>query len=389
MSNSLPMDRRIHAIDAVRGFCLLNIFVNHVTLGVLHELSPSKLGFCDSADIFVFLAGVSAFLAYGGTSRGFQFGEARQRMWRRAMQLYAFNVGILAAAFAIITASDALAPMGGATLPPHAVMSSAGWLTYLWHVLTFQQSIGFSMVLRLYVFLLIVGPAYVWLAARRYWYPLVPAAILWLVAGHFGLAERDSLTGQALSMTFLPWNLVFAAGISLGAAIRARVELPSEPALRWSALAIVTGGSLLITLGGHVSADLFAWLEFRNDFFWTGISKTLQSPLRILYLGALAYVFIAYAKAPLVGLFHGLRADNMLCRLGRRSLEVFTFGAIFALVADNLLWLLNQTAGMALRSPAAFALELVLTSVGVAGMLWVASANEGRPQMVPARAAAE
>ena len=37
--------------------------------------------------------------------------------------------------------------------------------------------------------------------------------------------------------------------------------------------------------------------------FWTGISKTLQSPLRVLYLVALAYLFIAYAKAPLVRLF--------------------------------------------------------------------------------------
>ena len=158
----------------MRGLCLLNIFVNHVTLGVLHELSPSKLGFCDSADIFVFLAGISAFLAYGGASQGFDLGEARKRMWRRAAQLYLFNVGILAASFVILAASAAIAPMARPEFSPEAVASSTGWLTYLWHVLTFQQSIGFSMVLRLYVFLLLVGPIYVWLAARRYWYPARP-----------------------------------------------------------------------------------------------------------------------------------------------------------------------------------------------------------------------
>ena len=261
MSNSVPSDRRIHAIDAVRGLCLLNIFVNHVTLGILHELSPSKIGFCDSADIFVFLAGISAFLAYGRASQEFDFGEARRRMWRRAGQLYLFNVGILAASFIILVTSAAIAPMARPELSPEAVASSAGWLTYLWHVLTFQQSIGFSMVLRLYVFLLIVGPIYVWLAARRYWYPLIPAALVWLIAGQFGLAESDSLTGEPLSMTFLPWNLVFAAGISLGAAIRQRVALPSSPILRHSALAVVVGGTLVMTAGGYVSPDVFAWLD--------------------------------------------------------------------------------------------------------------------------------
>ena len=380
MSNLLPPDRRIHAIDAVRGLCLLNIFVNHLTLGVLHELSPSKLGFCDSADIFVFLAGISSFLAYGGGSKPFELADAQRRMWRRAVQLYAFNVGILAASFVILAASALIAPTPRPEFAPQAVMSSAGWLTYLWHVLTFQQSVGFSMVLRLYVFLLFVGPIYVWLAARRYWYPLVPAAVIWLVAGHFELADSDSLTGEPLSMTLLPWNLVFAFGIGLGAAIRQRVRLPSSTALRGAALLFVIGGSILITLGGYASPDLFAWLETRNDRFWTGISKSLQSPLRLIYLAALTYLFMAHAKAPLVRLFHEAGADSILCRLGRRSLEVFTVGAIFALAADNLLWILNQTAGLPLRSPAAIIIELLLAGAGLAAMLWIAG---GRAQRRP------
>lgn len=386
MSSSRPCNRRIHAIDAVRGFCLLNIVVNHITLGLLHELSPSKLGFCDSADIFVFLAGISAFLAYGASSNGFEFADARRRMWRRAVQLYAFNIGILAASFVILAGSAAIAPTARPELVPQVTMSSAGWLNYLWHVLTFQQSIGFSMVLRLYVFLLAVGPIYVWLATRRYWYPLVPAAAVWLISGQFGLAERDSLTGEPLSMTFLPWNLVFASGIALGAAIRQGVQLPSSAALRRAALAFVIGGSLLLTLGGHVSPDLFTWLETRNDRFWTGISKSLQSPLRVAYLLALTYLFIAYAKAPLVRLFHGFGANNLLCRLGRRSLEVFTFGAIYALAADNLLWILNQTAGLALRSPAAIGIELLLSAAGLACMVRIAGtqrqAEVRRPQFI-------
>lgn len=50
---------RYHAIDAIRGFCLVNIFITHLSTSMIKEASPSKLGFSDSAEIFVLLAGIS------------------------------------------------------------------------------------------------------------------------------------------------------------------------------------------------------------------------------------------------------------------------------------------------------------------------------------------
>lgn len=57
------MQQRSTTIDAVRGICLVNIFVNHIENGYLTNLSPSGLGFSDSADIFVLLSGISVALA--------------------------------------------------------------------------------------------------------------------------------------------------------------------------------------------------------------------------------------------------------------------------------------------------------------------------------------
>jgi hypothetical protein len=243
-------------------------------------------------------------------------------------------------------------------------------------------------VLRLYVFLMVVAPAYVWLASKRYWYPLVPAAAVWLVSGHFGLASRDSLTGELLSMTVLPWQLVFAAGISLAAAIGQQAPLPRARGLVAGAAAIVAGGTLLLVLGPHASSAVQAWLDTRNEFFWTGISKSYQSPLRLLYLVALAYLFMAWRGAPLIRLFHNAAPDTLLCRLGRNSLQVFTFGAIFALAIDQLLWNLAAADVFALRSMGAVALEVILAGIGLALMSRIAdrrrAAATARPALKPA-----
>ena len=367
------MNRRINSIDAVRGLCLLNIFVNHITLGALLELSPSKIALFDSADVFVLLAGLSAFLAYGPRGAGHDFAAARDRMWKRALTIYFANLGILAASFAIFFIGAAGAPPPNPALSPIDVMATAGAPNYLWNVVTLQQSIGWSMVLRVYVFLMIAAPLYVWLAGRRFWYPLVPAALVWAVSGHFAIASRDSLTGELLSMTLLPWQLVFAAGISLGAAIVQGVALPRSRTLSAAAILIAAGGTWLMVAGDRISPDIHLWLEARNHHFWTGASKSLQSPLRLLNLLALGYLVMAFAKAPLIRLLHGAKPENFLCRLGRRSLHVFAFGAIFALAVDQLIWNLIAADLLVQRSPAAIVLEAGLVAAGVLGMIRIAS----------------
>jgi len=384
------MTDRINAIDAARGLCLVNILVNHITLGVLLEGSPSKIALWDSAEVFVLLAGVSAFLAYGprdagggaGGGGGWDFPAARRRMWNRALTLYVANLAVVAASFLIFLVGGAGTPPPDPAAAPPGVMAAAGGASYLWHVLTMGQSVGYSMVLRLYVVLMLVAPLYVWLAGRRFWYPLVPAAAAWLVAGHFALADRDSLTGELLAMTILPWQLVFAAGISLGAAIVQRVPVPRSRALVAAAALVVLAGTWLLVVGDRLSPDIHAWLETRNDRFWTGASKSYQSPLRLLNLAASVYLVAALPRAPVIRLLHRVRPDNMLCRLGRRSLDVFAFGAVFALAVDQLLWNLIAAGMTAPGAAAAVMTELALVALGLWLMLWIA--DRGRPGEAPA-----
>ena len=380
------MSERVNAIDAARGLCLVNIFVNHVSLGVLSQASPSKIAFCDSADIFVLLAGISAFLAYGPRAgAGFDVRSAQSRTWRRALTLYLANLAIMAASALIILVGAAGAGSPTPGIAPPAMFAEPGGIRHLWDAASMQQSVGYSMVLRLYVFLMLAAPLYLWLASKRFWYPLVPAAALWLIGGHFGLVARNSLTGELFSMTILPWQLVFAGGISLGAAIAEGARAPRAPALVWASAAIVASGTLLLAVGDRVSPDVHGWLATRNDFFWTGISKTYQSPLRLLYLAALVHLVVALPRAPLIRLLHSASPAGLLCRLGRRSLHVFAVGAVFALALDQLLWNLIVAGFAAQGSPLAILVELALAAAGLWLMVWVAGRRAIAGKAAPGR----
>lgn len=365
------MQNRIHSIDAIRGFCLLNIFVNHLAVGSLQQLSPSNYGFSDSAEAFVLLAGVSSYLAYGPRNGRAVFPAGATRMWARAWTLFLYYALLAAASVVILLVSEPWAR--SFHLMPGQLIEAHGLLEYTWQVLTMQENVGYSMILRLYVALLLIGPAYVWLAAKRFWYPLVPAALIWALAGQLGLADHGSLSGGQMSLSILPWNLVFAAGIAIGAALQQGVRLPTPRWLTVTAAVVVAAG-IVGGLGGYLTVA---------DGFWTGLSKPLQSPLRIVHVLALAYLFVAWREAPAIRSVHAVKADNLFCRLGRHSLQVFTWGTILATAGRQALWWLVWRAGFEVGSAAVLAVELTFVGLGLAAMVWIAD----RPAAKPARAA--
>ncbi len=60
---------RDHRIDFFRGLALIFIFWDHVPDNPLAQLTVRNFGFSDAAEIFVFLAGYAAILAYGRIAR--------------------------------------------------------------------------------------------------------------------------------------------------------------------------------------------------------------------------------------------------------------------------------------------------------------------------------
>lgn len=287
------MSQRFTAIDAVRGFCLLNIFVNHINLGILRELSISKIGMSDTAEVFVFLAGVSV-LFYADRDWGTSLG----RVLRRAMQLYGVNLCIIAATITVLFLIDELNGEAGILNASTAgILDQRGTAEILGSVLTFSQSYGYSMVLRLYVFLMLWAPFALWLARRRFWYPILPAIIIWACAGHFDLVVRNQFTNDPFALTLLPWTLVFTCGIAFAAGLSQGVSLPRSRILIGIAGAYVAIYVIVVAVDPQWPA-VQNWFDTRNDHFWLGGSKTYQSPARVLHLLCCVYLFVIGRDLP-------------------------------------------------------------------------------------------
>lgn len=374
------MQARFPVIDLVRGYCLVNILITHMGAGVAHWASPSHFGFSDSAELFVFLAGISTWLAYGDKAPR----ERLATLWRRAGRLYVHTLIVIAGALALLLAmAEGIGVEAMLDAPLVRTLVATPLTTDLWHLLTLQQSVGYSMVLRLYVVLMLVAPALLWLTARRWWLALPAAAAVWLIAGMGGVITRDSLTGAPLNLSVLPWILIFTCGLAFGAALRQGVRAPRSPWLLAAALLLIVGYVVLIWAAVWIP-ELQAWAATRNDSFWLGASKALQSPLRVLHALALIYVFTAYRDAPVLRLVHAAKADHPLARLGARSLPVFTASAIFAIPANELLHQANLRWGAA--SAEALVCELALIGSGLVLMWAVATQPRtgARPMRTPA-----
>jgi hypothetical protein len=70
-------------VDLYRGLALVFIFWDHVPGSVLGLVSMRNFGLSDAAEVFVFLAGYSAAMAYGGVMARHGFVPAAVRVLKR------------------------------------------------------------------------------------------------------------------------------------------------------------------------------------------------------------------------------------------------------------------------------------------------------------------
>ncbi|GJD38675.1 MULTISPECIES: OpgC domain-containing protein [Methylobacterium] len=370
------MIERRTTIDAIRGLCLVNIFVNHLDGGYLFHLSPSRLGFSDSSEVFVLLSGISTSLAFSKRPHPVDVAGLVRPLWVRAMRLHTFNIALILATLALLALIlEIRGPIGEVTGDAALLRDHGPW-TMFWHAVTFRQTVGYSSVLRLYVVLMLIAPVLLRLAAWRWWAPIPPALITWAIAGHFDLVLPNSLSGQPFALTILPWTLLFATGIALGRAMTLDVPLPHSGSALALSLAYLATYPMLAAIVIRVSPDALEWAEHRNASFWFGASKTYQSPLRFLHVMALAYVVAAAPRAPLIRLLYRMGPDHPLSRLGRNSLLVFTVGAVAAVAVSEMLHLvrIHVTDVLAAR----IAIELALTGIFIRAALCL-SPKASRP----------
>src|SRR5512139_2841312 len=99
--NATTLKPRDLRLDFFRGVALLLIFIAHVPDNWLSRYRPGYFGFSDSADIFVFVSGYAAAIAYGRIFLRSGFLAGTGRIVKRFGELYACHMGL----FFVVTVS--------------------------------------------------------------------------------------------------------------------------------------------------------------------------------------------------------------------------------------------------------------------------------------------
>ena len=355
---SASVSRRDHRIDFLRGFALVSIFVNHMPGNRFENWTARNFGFSDAAELFVLLAGVAAaFAFFPRTERGDHHGVALKAV-RRAGVLYASHLASTVAAVTMFAfaawamSNDGVFELIG--IGPILAAPVAGLIG----VLTGSLQLGYFNILPLYVFLILLVPILMWLAAQDLRLMLAASLTVYAAAHLLPLEMPNFPTDGGWFFNPFAWQFIFTMGIAFGVLKLRGKSVPWHPVAGALAAGYVVFSFVWMTrdMGGRVSFGLLPmWLD--------NLHKSMLPAPRLLHVLALAYLLV---HSRIWEAMTHITATNVLTRLGRNSLPVFVVGSLLSMTGYILL----------VHTGPALWLELLLTFGGIAMMTLVASAVE-------------
>jgi len=347
---------RDHRLDFWRGVALVMIFANHVPGNFLENLTHRNYGVSDSAELFVFLAGFSAALAYFGKFLADPLvgaGRVLQRTW----SLYVAHIVLIVAAAAVFfVAAMYLKDVHWAAAYGLDVLSTEPIRGFV-GLATLGHQLGYFNILPLYVVLFLMLPALMWLAARNLGLALAASVTLYVWSHVDGLRLPSYPTDFGWFFEPLRWQLLFAIGFCAGVLAREGRPVPFHPAAYAAAVVVLVAGFAVAVFGLFPVPGALPV----PDFLYTVDKSGLSLP-RLAHVLALVYV-VAHAPYALFDrLVWRLGPDSALVRIGRNSLPLFCIGSILAVIGQVVVRASGENAALA----AAFVAVGVIVHIGAA-----------------------
>ncbi|MET0776379.1 MAG: OpgC domain-containing protein [Pseudomonas mandelii] len=353
---------RDHRIDFFRGLALIFIFWDHVPHNPLGQITLRNVGFSDAAEVFVFLAGYAAVLAYGKILARDGYLIACVKILRRAWVLYVVHIFLLAMLMGIVffanshvETRDLVEEMG-----MHHFISNPQQALIDELLLRFKPNL--MDPLPLYIVLLAGLPLVLPIFVRKPWVVVAMSFAVYLTVPLFGW-NLAAIKDGVWYFNPVAWQLLFVLG-GAAAIHTQRPRLPDRrPLLRQP---LFVSAALYAGVAGVLTV-LWRWPQLHDAMVPTGlsnllypISKTDLSPVRLLHFLALAYV--TAKLLPDTGWTQNWLAQQC-SRMGRYSLEVFCLGVLLAPLADMVNALTDD----------AFAMQIftALVGAGLMGLLGV------------------
>ncbi|HTO60422.1 MAG TPA: OpgC domain-containing protein [Bradyrhizobium sp.] len=326
-----PHSERDLRLDFFRGLSLLFIFIDHIPGNFLSNITLHSIAFSDAAEVFVFISGYAAALAYGRlfSSKGFRI--ATVHIYHRIWQLYIAHIFIFAVFAAELSYSiyglhnwsfiDTFRIAAFLNKPHVAIVQTL--------LLRFQPA--FLDILPLYITLLAVFPIILLAIARHPLLALVPSAILYVLAQFFGWHLTAYPAGQVWFFNPLAWQFLFTIGAVFGYSKVSGVNwVPRQAWLTRSA----------ITTAGLTAAINISWVVHSNNIGLPAyFSETLGSfaedktnldPLRLVSFLALAAATVYFVR-PQNAILR-TRPAKWLIVCGQNSLHIFCLGILLSVL---------------------------------------------------------
>ena len=342
MAEAAPAPKvRDARLDFFRGLALLIIFVSHMPDNWLAWYKPGSFGFSDSADIFVFVSGYAAALAFSRIFRQAGFLAGTARVAKRVTELYACNTGIF---FIMIT----LCAAGNRFLDTGVDYIDLLNLTYFFqhpeqallglYSLTYVPN--YFDILTMYMVVLAMMPLVMLLARVQ---PALAAAaviLLYLAVPLFKL-ELPAEIAFDRPWFFNPfaWQLLFYTGFFLGTGWIKR------PAVRgWLTVGCTLFVLACIPVSHFATYSRVPWLDAIRAQIEPLVDKTNLGILRYAHFLCLAYLSAAVLK----GREHVLngRLAAPIVKTGQQALPVFLSGTALSFMGGMALDVFGAGAGV-------------------------------------------
>ena len=351
---------RDYRLDFFRGLALFFIFIDHIPDNTISYFTLRSFAFCDAAEVFIFISGYTAALAYAPVfdREGVAMGVAR--VYRRVWQLYIAHICL----FMVFNAEVAYTlkylynPLFADELQVGDYLNNPGEAFIRVLSLQFQPSL--LNILPLYIALLLGSPFLILCLRRHVLLGLIPSACIWLAANLFGWNMPGYPEGRLWYFDPFAWQFLFAIATAFGfARTKRKALLPSTRWLPRVALAFAgVAGVISLSWSLHDAINSVPqYLVLPETWF----DKTMLPPARLLSILSLAILVGTYV--PREASFLTSRAGWLLILCGQNSLQVFCLSILLAVMANFVLNLVGY--GLAGQILVNLAGLIIMSAVGL------------------------
>jgi hypothetical protein len=319
-------------VDLFRGIALLVIFVDHqeVFCGtyLLRRFTLVSLLYCDALEVFLFLSGYVAAIAYGKTLVKSGFVGCQRKVLGRCAQLFIANcfvyLAVTSMALAFASTKSSAGVFTNAGVQP--VLAHPG--TSLVRFLLMQYFPIALNLLPLYIVLLLFTPGMLWLIS---WQPLVALIVSIFV---YSASQVSDLLQyhqvSAVGFDIFAWQLIYVIGMFVSASQSRYTKsiTQSHIFIVGSAVCLLTFFAMRtlvpIALGSGIVSGAF-WTSLPGESFAVNSKRHLHV---IRVANALVLIHCVAASSPTSQSIQNARVLKPLIRCGQNSLNVFCFGLI-------------------------------------------------------------